>query len=79
MAAEQATITSFLEALANDEGLAAKFEETPIGVMVDFRLDERQRDLILNKPIADIRNEVAKELETQSAAASVYVIRVKHG
>jgi hypothetical protein len=79
MAAAPATISGFLEALANDAGLAAKFEETPVGVMVDFGLDDRQRDLILNKPIADIRNEVAKELQAQSAGATVYVIRVKHG
>jgi hypothetical protein len=72
-------IKDFLEELAIDEGFAARFEETPIGVMVEFDLDADQRKLIMNGTIADIRKKVEEELGPQSASDPVYVIRVKRG
>jgi hypothetical protein len=74
-----ATIKDFLEALASDEGLAASFEETPVGVMVQHRLDARQRRLIMDGTIAEIREEVERDLQAEGSSHAVYVIRMKMG
>jgi hypothetical protein len=72
------TIKDFLEELASDEDLAAKFEETPVGVMVDKKLNTDQRNLIMNEPIAKIRKQVKADLKA-AGKSDVYVIRVKRG
>ena len=74
-----ATIKDFLEALASDEGLAASFEETPVGVMVQHDLDAGQRRLIMNGTIAEIRQQVEKDLQAEGLSDTVYVIRMKRG
>jgi hypothetical protein len=62
-----ARIKDFLEALASNEGLAASFEETPVGVMVQHDLDAGQRRLIMDGTIAE------------GLSDAVYVIRMKRG
>lgn len=74
-----ATIKDFLENLARDEGLAASFEETPVGIMVQQGLDTDQRRLILTGTIAEIRAQVERDLEAEGLSDTVYVIRVKRG
>jgi hypothetical protein len=76
-----ATIKDFLEELTSDKpagrNLADRFEETPVGVMVEKGLTKEDRDLIMNGPIADIRKRIESELA--DAGDPVYVIRVKRG
>jgi hypothetical protein len=74
-------IKDFLEKLAMDknEGLAARFEEAPVSVMVQEGLDPSQRNLIMNEPIAKIRKKVEDELKAAHSSDPVYVIRVKRG
>ena len=74
-----ATIKDFLEALASDEGLAASFEETPVGVMVQHNLDAGQRRLIMDGTIAEIREQVERDLQAEDSSGAVYVIRMKMG
>ena len=74
-----ATIKDFLEALASDEGLAASFEETPVGVMVQHHLDAGQRRLIMDGTIAEIREQVERDLQAEGLSHAVYVIRMKMG
>mgnify|MGYP003438984055 FL=1 len=74
-----ATIKDFLEALASNEGLAASFEETPVGVMVQHDLDAGQRRLIMDGTIAEIREQVERDLQAEGLSDTVYVIRLKRG
>jgi hypothetical protein len=74
-----ARIKDFLEALASNEGLAASFEETPVSVMVQHDLDAGQRRLIMDGTIAEIRDQVEKDLKAEGLSDAVYVIRVKRG
>jgi hypothetical protein len=74
-----ATIKDFLEALASNEGLAASFEETPVGVMVQHNLNADQRRLIMDGTIAEIRQQVEKDLQAEGLSDTVYVIRMKRG
>jgi hypothetical protein len=74
-----ARIKDFLEALASNEGLAASFEETPVSVMVQHDLDAGQRRLIMDGTIAEIRDQVEKDLQAENLSDAVYVIRVKRG
>ena len=74
-----ATIKDFLEALASNEGLAASFEETPVSVMVQHDLDAGQRRLIMDGTIAEIRQQVEKDLQAEGLSDTVYVIRMKRG
>ena len=74
-----ATIKDFLEALASNEGLAASFEEAPVGVMVQHDLDARQRRLIMDGTIAEIREQVERDLQAEGLSDTVYVIKVKRG
>lgn len=74
-----ARIKDFLEALASDEGLAASFEETPVGVMVQHGLDAGQRRLIMDGTIAEIREQVERDLQAEGLSDTVYVIRLKRG
>ena len=74
-----ATIKDFLEALASNECLAASFEETPVGVMVQYGLDAGQRRLIMEGTIAEIREQVERDRQADSSSHAVYVIRMKMG
>jgi hypothetical protein len=65
-------IHEFLNELLVNEELSAQYDEDPDGAMVEYGLDDRQRDLLLNHTNAEIREELQTEMKTHIA----YVIRM---
>jgi hypothetical protein len=72
-----ARIVDFLEKLASDPDLEARYDDDPDGVMTEEGLSDEQRRLIREAPIAQVREAVRKELPEGSDAYMIKRIVIK--
>lgn len=69
-----ATISGFLDYLANNPDEDARFETNAIGVMRDYGLTERQMTRIMDSNLRQLRRAIKKEIGTK---ADVYLVKMR--
>ena len=69
-------LTDFLNSLAEDPDEQLLFEHEPVAIMTRFGLSESQQLLILDGTIAQIRNAIKEEVDSDSAAV-FFILKIK--
>jgi len=69
-----ASIGAFVEALANDNALANKFDRFPKRTMKEFGLTQTQINKIMSGSLASLRTQIENDLNKKAL-----VFRVKRG
>jgi hypothetical protein len=73
---ESSRLTDFLNSLAEDPDREMLFDKEPVAVMGEFGLSEHHQRLLLSGTLAEIREAIEAEIETESSVL-IFMIKMK--